>query len=156
MEELYKSLISGAETLIGQLEGHLFGMTEPEGPILILVNDQHQFSVSSPGRVGFLHEHPEMLSEICGRIDDGCDPCVWTVDEGSLIGTQLVTETTNCGYLLIFMPGYQHDTIQSNMDLIEMIMAQSQLICHLLEKNNHLYHAKLSEMSERSSLLCPR
>jgi len=154
MEELYKSLISGTETLMGQLQGHLFGMTEPEGPVLILVNSQRQYSMNHPGRVQFLQEGPEILSAICEQIDDGYDPCVCAVDGGAVIGVQLATEYTDCGYLLIFMPGYQTDTIERNMDLFELVLAQTQVICHLLEKNNQLHQVHLSGMSRQSSVLC--
>ena len=154
MEELYKSLISGTETLMAQLQGHLFGMTEPEGPVLILVDSQHQFCLNHPGRAGFLQDDPDILSILCEQIDDGYDPCVYAVEGGAVIGTQLATESTDCGYLLIFMPGYRTDTVQENMDLFEIILAQTQVICHLLEKNNQLHHAQLFGLRKQSALLC--
>lgn len=154
MEELYKSLISGSDTLIGQLENHFFGMTESDGPVLIFVNSQRKFSANHPGKTSFLHEKPDILKDICGRIDDGDDPCVYRVEAGCLVGTQLATEYADYGYLLVFMSGYQKDTMQANMDLFELILAQTQLICHLLEKNNRLHHTHLSGMRDSSPLLC--
>ena len=154
MEELYKSLISGTETLMAQLQGHLFGMTEPEGPVLILVDHQRQYRLNHPGRAGFLQDDPDILSSLCEQIDDGYDPCVYAVEGGVVIGTQLATETTDCGYLLIFIPGYLTETVQENMDLFEIILAQTQVICHLLEKNNQFHHAQLSGLSKQSALLC--
>ena len=154
MEELYKSLIAGTETLRGQLQKHLFGLTEPEGPVLILVNHKRQCTMNHPGRAGFLQKNTDVLSDICIQIDDGYDPCVCAVEGGAVIGTQLSTESADCGYLLIFMPGYSADTIQENMDLFEVILGQAQVICHLLEKNNQLHHAELSGLSRQSAVLC--
>jgi hypothetical protein len=140
MEELYKSLLSGADTLTEQLKGHLFGMTELEGPVLILVDEQHQ-------------ESPEILQAICGQIDDGDDPCVYDVDGGCLVGTQLATEKTPCGYFLVFLPGYRSQMVQANMDLFELLLGQTQLICHLIEKNNQLHHLQLTGLSRNSAVL---
>jgi hypothetical protein len=154
MENLYKSLLSGADTLAEQFKSHLFGMTESEGPVLILVDDQHNFCANHPGRTSFLSESPEILPAICGQIDDGYDPCVHTVDGGCVIGTQLATEKTHCGYFLIFLPGYQSQTVQANMDLFELLLGQTQLICQLIEKNNQLHHLQLTGMSKNSAVLC--
>lgn len=154
MEELYKSLISSSETLMGQLENYLFEVTEPDGPVLILVNPRRQFAANNPHRAAFLNGNPDFLSDFCNRIDDGFEPCVTRVEGGCLIGSQLATETTDCGYILVFMPGYQLDTLRANMDLFELILAQAQLLCQLLDKNNQLHHAQLSELKNRSAVLC--
>jgi len=156
MEELYKSLLSGAEMLTEQLKGHLFEMTELEGPVLILVDACQQFCANHPSRTSFLSESPELLEVMCGQIDDGDDPCVYEVDGGCLVGTQLATEKNACGYFLIFLPGYRTQTVQANMDLFELLLAQTQLICQLLEKNNQLHHLQLTGLSRNSAVLCSR
>ena len=154
MEELYKSLLSGVDTLAEQFKGHLFGMTELEGPVLMLVDGQGELCANHPSRVGFLNECPEVLPSICRQIDDGYDPCVYAVEGGCIIGTQLATEKTNCGHFLMFLPGYRSETVQVNMDLFELLLAQVQLICQLIEKNNQLHHRQLSGLSENSAVLC--
>ena len=154
MDELYKSLLSGVDTLTEQFKGHLFGMTELEGPVLMLINDQGELCANHPSRVAFLNEHADILSAICGQIDDGYDPCVYEVEGGCVIGTQLTAEKTNCGRFLIFLPEYRSETVQANMDLFELLLAQVQLICQLIEKNNRLHHQQLSGLSQNSSVLC--
>ena len=156
MEELYKSLLSGVDTLTEQLKGHLFGMTELEGPVLMLVDDQGEFCANHPSRVAFLSECPEVLSSICRQIDDGYDPCVYAVEDGCVIGTQLAGERVDCGHFLVFLPGYGSETVQVNMDLFELVLAQVQLICQLTEKNNRLHHQQLSGLSKNSDVLCSR
>ncbi|MHC5159987.1 MAG: hypothetical protein ACYSN8_08155, partial [Planctomycetota bacterium] len=65
-------------------------------------------------------------------------------------------EITDCGRFLIFLPGYRSETVQANMDLFELLLAQVQLICQLIEKNNQLHHQQLSGLSQNSTLLCSR
>ena len=154
MDELYKSLLSGVDTLTEQLKGHLLDMTELEGLVLMLVNEQGEINANHPSRVAFLNERADILSAICGQIDDGCDPCVFQVEGGCIIGTQLATEKTHCGRFLIFLPGYRSETVQANMDLFELLLAQVQLICQLIEKNNRLHHQQLSGLSQNSAVLC--
>jgi len=154
MEELYKSFLSGVDTLTEQFKGHLFGMTELEGPVLILVNNQGELCANHPSRVGFLNERPDILSAICHQIDDGYDPCVYAVEGGCIIGTQLATEKTDCGHFMIFLPEYRSETVQANMDLFELLLAQVQLTCQLIEKNNRLHHHQLSGLSKNSAVLC--
>jgi hypothetical protein len=131
-------------------------MTELEGPVLIIVNDQGEFCANHPSRVAFLNERPEVLSAICSQIDDGYDPCVYAVEDGCVVGTQLATEMTDCGRFLVYLPGYRSETVQANMDLFEILLAQMQLICHLIEKNNRLHHQQLSGLSQNSEVLCSR
>lgn len=154
MEELYKTLLFGADTLTEQFKGHLFGMTELEGPVLMLVNSAGEICANHPSRVAFLDETPEILTAICRQIDDGYDPCVYAVEGGCVIGTQLATNQTDCGHFMVFLPGYRSETVQVNMDLFELLLAQVQLICELLEKNNRLHHQQLSGSSRNSAVLC--
>jgi len=156
MEELYKSLLCGADMLTEQIKKHLFGMTELEGPVLILVDERGHFCANHPSRVAFLDECPEVLSSICTQIDDGYDPCVYAVEDGCVIGTQLTGEHVDCGRFLIFLPGYRSETVHANMDLFELVLAQVQLICELTEKNNRLHRRQLSEMGRNSDVLCSR
>lgn len=153
MEELYKSLLSATDTLTEQLKNHLFDMTELEGPVLILVNSHGEICSSHPSRTAFFNECPKTLSMICCQIDDGYDPCVYEVQGGCVIGTQLATEKTDYGRFMIFLPGYDSQTVQANMDLFELLLAQVQLICQLIEKNNRLHHQQLSGLSRNSAVL---
>ena len=65
MEEIYKSLISDPELLAKQFTGAVFGMTEPEGPVLIYVGRRGQIIANHPARAAFLHENPELVRHIC-------------------------------------------------------------------------------------------
>ena len=156
MEALYQSLLSNAETLTEQLKVHLFDMTEPEGPVLILVNGQGTVWANHPGRIAFLNEDSDILSDICRQIADGYDPCVCAVEGGCVVGTQLITEKVDCGCFLVFLPGYGSETIHANMDIFELFLAQMQLICQLIEKNNQLHHRQLTRLSRQSLVFSGR
>lgn len=156
MEDLYKSLLSSSDTLTEQFANQVFDLTEPEGPVLMLVSPDYQVRANHPTRASFLHDRPEVVKEICSHIEDGFDPCVAGVEGGCIIGTQLATEQAHCGYFLIFLPGYNCETIQTNMDLAELILAQSRIIMELLDKNNQLHHLQLSHLSRKSTVLSSR
>ncbi|MCI0498711.1 MAG: hypothetical protein L0Y36_03385 [Planctomycetales bacterium] len=150
MENLYKSLFSDPQMPAEQFKREVFGLTDPEGPVLIFVDHQYQSWANHPSRVAFLHDNPEILNTLCRQIDDGVDPCVYPVKSGCAVGTQLAGEQGHCGYFLVFLPGYTSQTTQSNMDMAELLLAEAQLIFHLIEKNNQLHHLQLNHMSRSS------
>lgn len=153
METLYRSLMSGSDLLTEQFTGAIFDLVNPEGPVLIYVNPEFESKASHPTRAGFLCDSPEVVAAICGRIDDGDDPCVLEVEGGCVAGTQLATEESHLGYFLVFLSGYDSETVQTNMDMAELVLAQAQLVCRLIEKNNKLHHAQLMHLSKRSAVL---
>ncbi|MBL7215164.1 MAG: hypothetical protein ISS71_05755 [Phycisphaerae bacterium] len=153
MEGIYKSLFSGNDLLSEQFVRQLFDLSLPDGPVMIYVNEKREYQATDSTRAPFLHDRPERLLEICNRIDDGDDPCVCVLDGGCVMGTQLATERTHCGYFLIFLPGYTSQTVQVNMDIFELVLAQAQLVCQLIEKNNQLHHLRLAHLSKTSGVL---
>jgi hypothetical protein len=153
MEQLYKSLVSDKDLMSEQFMGAVFDLVNPEGPVLIYVDPDYRAKASHPTRAAFLHDSPETVARMCGRIDDGDDPCVLKVEGGCVAGTQLATEQSHFGYYLVFFPGYACDTVQENMDMVELLLAQGQLICRLIEKNNRLHHAQLLNLSKKSAIL---
>ena len=153
MKDIYKSLFSSNALLSEQFVRQIFELSNPDGAVLIYVSENYDYQTNYPNRAAFLHEEPECLSSICNQIDDGDDPCVCVVDGGCVVGTQLSTEKVNCGYFLMFLSGYTNQTVQANMDVIELVLAQAQLICQFIEKNNALHHLQLEHLSKTSKVL---
>lgn len=153
MEEIYKSLFSGNDLLSEQFTRHLFDLSAPDGPVMIYVNQYRRFQTTDPVRAGFLNEDPRQLSSICNQIDDGDDPCICVIDGGCVVGTQLSTERAHRGYFLLYLPGYTSQTVQANLDIFEFVLAQAQLVCQLVEKNNQLHHLRLAHLSKSSKVL---
>ena len=155
MEEIYKDMFDSSHLLAGQIRGHLFDLVGPEGPALILIDTDRRFQASHPGRIGFLlGDNRRLIEEMCTRLDDGEDPLVIQVKGGCAAACQLATERLHCGYLIVFFEGYTPETVGANMAMVELILAQAQLVCELLEKNNQLHHLKLLHMSRTSNVLC--
>ncbi len=153
MEDIYRSLFSSTDLLWEQVVRQMFELSAPEGAVMIFADEKHHYQANYPSRVPFLNEDSGQFSAICRQIDDGDDPCVCVVDGGCVVGTQMLTEKVNCGYFLVFLPGYTSQTVQVNMDIIELLLAQAQLICQLIEKNNQLHHMQLDHMRKTSQVL---
>ena len=153
MDALYKSLFSGNEMLSEQLVRQLFELSVPDGPVMIYANDKREHQATDSVRAGFLHEEPERLGAICDQIDDGDGPCLCVLEGGCVVGTQLATERTHCGYFLLYLPEYAGQTAQANMDILELVLGQAQLVCELIEKNNQLHHLQLAHLSKTSKVL---
>jgi hypothetical protein len=65
----------------------------------------------------------------------------------SIIATQLTTEQTNCGYVIVVMPQASPESTMANIDLIEILLNQVGLIAKLIEKNNILYELQMKHHS---------
>ena len=153
MERIYESLFSAGHLFSEQLGRCMLPELPEDGPLVVLVGPDRHLTASDDGRLNQWFPEKEILFSFCDRIDDGQDPVVGVVDDGCLIGTELYTERVNAGYLLIVMAGYTPQTIQTHMDLVELLFSQVRLICSLVEKNNQLHQLQLNHMSRTSPVL---
>jgi hypothetical protein len=62
--------------------------------------------------------------------------------------SQLITDKTNCGYVIIVLPGYSMESTLVNINLVEILLVQIGLIARLIEKNNLLYELQMKQFSE--------
>jgi hypothetical protein len=76
------------------------------------------------------------LKRLCTTIDDGDEPVVTQVNDFGVVASQLATEETNCGYVIIVLPQYNSESTLINIGLIEMLLNQIGLIARLVEKND--------------------
>lgn len=90
------------------------------------------------------------MRELSAKIDDGTEPVVTSANDCSVVATQLATERTNCGYVIIALPQYSPESTLINIDLIEILLNQIGLIAKLIEKNNLLYELQMKQFSEYS------
>ncbi len=156
MEALYRDILGSSDLLIDQVRGQLFGRLEPDGPVLIVADAQRQCKASHPGRAGVLLSNTaRWIDPICDRLDDGEDPLLVPVNGGCIAACQLATERTHCGYLLVYLEGYTPQTAEVNRPLFELIFAQAEATCELIEKNNQLHHLRLVHLSRDSQTAGP-
>lgn len=147
---MYDSLFSASFVLNEQVARQIFEILPEQGPIMVIMDrDGHIWPSDSEGFSG-LNIEESFLRELCTKIDDGAEPVVTQVADFSLIASQLATEQTNCGYVVIALPQYSPESTLINIDLIEILLNQIGLIAKLIEKNNQLYELQMKYFNEFS------
>ena len=145
--DMYEPLTSESCDLNGQIVGELREIMPEQGPVVAILDRQGNCRANDHERFADLHISEAFLKELCAKIDDGAEPVVTQSDDFSVIGAQLTTERTNCGYVLIALPQYSPESTLINIDLIEMLLNQIGLIAKLIEKSNHLRECSVKPYS---------
>ena len=145
--DMYEPLTSERCDLNGQIVGELKEIMPEQGPIVAILDRQGSCWSNDRDRFSALRISETFLKELCAKIDDGAEPVVTQSDDFSIIGSQLATERTNCGYVLIALPQYSPESTLINIDLIEMLLNQIGLIAKLIEKSNHLRECSVKPYS---------
>ena len=141
--QMYDSLFSPGFALNEQIARQLFDILPDHGPIMIIMDSSGNCWPSDSEAFSLLNISESSLKELCDKIDDGTEPVITQADDCSVVGTQLATERTNCGYFIIALPKYSPESTLINVDLIEILLNQINLIARLIEKNNLLYELQL-------------
>ena len=102
---------------------------------------------SDSERFSELNLSESFLGKLCAQVDDGAEPVVTCADDCSIIAIQLATERTNCGYVVVILPQYSPESTLANIDLIEILLNQTNLIAKLIEKNGLLYELQMKHCS---------
>jgi hypothetical protein len=139
-----------------QIARQVFEVLPEQGPILLIMDRDGHSWPSDSEEYAKLDIGESFLKELCGKIDDGVEPVITQINDCSIVAAQLVTERSNCGYVIIALPRYGPESTLINIDLIEMLLSQLSLIIKLIEKNNLLYevqmkHYRLCGQSEIAS-----
>ncbi len=145
--DIYDSLFFPSFVLNEQIARQIFGIVPEEGPIIALMDRDGNCWPSDSERFSGLNIDESFLRELYSKIDDGAEPIVTQVNDCSIIATQLATDRTNCGYVIIALPQYSPESTLINIDLIEILLRQIGLIAKLVEKNNLLYELQVKQFS---------
>ncbi len=152
--DMYDSLFSPGSVLNEQIARQIFDILPEGGPVMVITDKNGNFWPSDSERFSKLNISESFLKEIRTKIDDGAEPVITQVDDCSIIATQLATEQTNCGYVIIVLreesqglPQYGPESTLINTDLIEILLNQINLIAKLIEKNNLLYELQMKQFS---------
>jgi hypothetical protein len=143
--DIYDSLFSPGCALNEQIARQIFDILPEQGPIMVIMDRDGNCWPSDSEKFSTLNISESFLRELCVKIDDGAEPVVTQADDFSLIATQLATEQTNCGYVIIALPQYSPESTLINIDLIETLLNQTGLIAKLLEKNNLLHEIQAKQ-----------
>ncbi len=145
--DMYDSLFSEGVGLNEQIARQIFDILPERGPIVVIIDRDGNCWPSDSEKFSKLNIGESFLRELCAKVDDGAEPVVTQVSDFSVIATQLATERTNCGYVIIALPQYSPESTLINIDLIEMLLNQIGLIARLIEKNNLLYELQAKRFS---------
>jgi len=145
--DTYESLFSPSCVLNELIARQIFDILPDGGPVLVIIDRDGNFWPSDSEKFSKLNISESFLKEIRDKVDDGAEPVVTHVDDCSIIGAQLTTDRTNCGYVIIALPQYSPESTLINIDLIELVLNQTSLIAKLIEKNNLLYELQMKQFS---------
>jgi hypothetical protein len=140
---IYESLSSPGFMLNEQIARQVFEILPEGGPLVLIMDGDGNSWPSNSHDFVKLNISEQFFKRICAKIDDGAEPVVAQVDECSVIGAQLATAKSNCGYVIIALPQYTPESTLANIDLLEMLLNQVGLIAKLIEKNNLLYEMQM-------------
>jgi hypothetical protein len=146
--DMLGSLMSVSCRLNEQLGREIFDIMPENGPIIAIINRDGNCWPSDSERFSKLNISENFFTEICAKVDDGAEPVITEANESTIVATQLATDKTNCGYVIIALPGYSTESALVNINLIEILINQIGLIAKLIEKNNLLYELQMKQFSE--------
>jgi len=146
--KIQNSQLSHICVLNEQIARHIFDILPSQSVLMIIMDKSGNCWPSDSEKFSSLNITELFLHELCAKIDDGAEPVVTQMADFSIIASQLFTEKTNCGYVILALPQYSPESTLINIDLIEMLLNQVNLIARLIEKNNLLYELKIKQFSE--------
>ena len=138
--------LSRSSVLNEQIAGEIFDILPEDGPIVIIVGRDGNHWVSDSANFSRLNIHESFLKGLCTTIDDGAEPVVTQLNDFGVVASQLATEETNCGYVIIALPQYNSESTLINIGLIEMLLNQIGLIARLVEKNGLAYELQMKQL----------
>lgn len=145
--DMYDSLFSPSCVLNEQIARQMFEVLPEGGPVMAIFDRSGHIWPSDSERWGKLHISESFLEDLANTIDDGVEPVITGIGDCSVVGIQLATERTNCGYVVVALEQCSPESILINIGLIETIFSQLTLIGRLIEKNSQLYELQMKHFS---------
>lgn len=140
--DIYNSMFSQTFVFNEQIASQIFEAMPENGPIVLIVDPDGNIWPSDSEQFHNLNISKSFLKELSSKIDDGFEPVIAQENGCSFIASQLVTDRSNCGYIIIALPKYTPESILANINLVEMLLNQFSLIARLIEKNNRFYEVQ--------------
>ena len=140
--DIYNAMFSKTFVFNEQIASQIFETIPENGPIVLIVDSDANLWPSDTEQFHNLNISETFIKDLCGRIDDGYEPLIAQENGCCLVASQLVTDRSNCGYIIIALPHDTQESILANINLVEMLLNQFSLIAKLIEKNNHFYEVQ--------------
>jgi hypothetical protein len=147
--DIYESLLSSSFALNEQIARQLFEVLPEQGPVILIMDRNGNTWPSDSEEFNRLNISESHLKDLRDKIDDGVEPVITQTNDCSIIATQLATERSNCGYVIVALPQYSPESTLINITLIETLLNQFNLIAKLLEKNNRLYEVQMQNYRDQ-------
>jgi hypothetical protein len=138
--------LSRESVLNEQIADEIFDILPEDGPVVIIVDRDGNRRISDSAKFSGLNISESFFKRLCTTIDDGAEPVVTQVNDFGVVASQLATEQTNCGYVIIALPQYNSESTLINIGLIEMLLGQIGLIARLVEKNGLAYELQMKQL----------
>ena len=145
--DMYDSLFSPASLLNEQIARQIFNILPENGPIMLIMDREGNLWHSNSEKSANFDINEMFIRELCDRIDDGSEPVITQNDQCTVIASQLSTQQTNCGYVILALPQSTPESAMLNTDLIEILFSQINLIAKLIEKNDLLYELQMKQFN---------
>jgi hypothetical protein len=129
-----------------QIARQIFDILPEDGPMMIIVSPKGEFWPSSSETFSKLNLSDEFIKDLAAKVDDGYEPVITQVNDCSIIAASLVTDRTNCGYIILGLPTYTPESTMANLTILEILLSEIGLIAHLIEQNNLLYHRQMNQL----------
>jgi hypothetical protein len=144
--DVYDAIASAHGVLNEQIARNIFDALPEPGPIVVVMDREGHCWSSNPQEFARLRLNASLLADMRAKVDDGAEPAFTNSQDTSLAMTQLPTENTGCGYLLVALPRCGPELTQTQVDLIESLVNQIALVAcltehnHILQERQAMYH----------------
>ncbi len=141
----YNSVFSGACVLCEQVARQVFDLADEQGPIMVIMDRDGHVWPSDSDAFARLEIGEDLLKGLCEKIDDGAEPVTVQLRQCTIAAGQLATDSTNCGYVMIILPGRGSESSPDNNDLVEIVLNLVSVVARLIEKNGRLYEHQVNQ-----------
>ena len=117
---MYESQSSASFMLNEQIARQVFEVLPEGGPLVMILDREGNSWPSDSHDFTKLDINESFFKGICAKIDDGAEPVIAQTDQCCVVGAQLATDSSNCGYVIIALPQYTPESTLANINLIEM------------------------------------
>ena len=140
--DIYGSMLSQNAMLNEQVARQVFEIVSEQGPLVMIMDREGNCWPSNSAKFESLNLSKTWIESFCSKISDGVEPVVSHVQNHGIVGAQLATDRSKCGYILMAIEEPGLESLLSKIELVEMILDQFSLIAKLIEKCNSLYQTQ--------------
>ena len=127
------AVFSATYALNEQIARAVFEALPDGGPVVAIMDGEGHSWVSDAAAFARVNLAEPFLDDLCAAVDDGIEPVTVRAGETSVTVTQLTTEQTHCGYLVLVTPRPDERTSAVERDLVEALLGQILLAANLIE-----------------------